>query len=150
MPSATGLPQNAGICRVCARNDPATAEAAFRARLWIPAQNRFARAVLDGKPDAGGEAFGSEGMLAASNVTPTAVRSYSKSVTAAAEPYLPFFLERYADSYKVELDTFAQSIQTGAPCKPDFQDGVEALLLANAALESARTGNSVKLTEKMS
>jgi myo-inositol 2-dehydrogenase/D-chiro-inositol 1-dehydrogenase len=95
------------------------------------------------------EAFGSEGMLAASNVTPTTVRSYKKGLTAAAEPYLPFFLERYADSYKVELDSFVHSIQTGAPCKPDFQDGVEALVLANAALESAKTGKSVTLAEKV-
>ena len=71
-------------------------------------------------------------------------------MTAAAEPYLPFFLERYSDSYEVELDTFAQSIQTGAPCKPDLQDGFEALPLANAALESAQTGNSVKLAQKTS
>jgi myo-inositol 2-dehydrogenase/D-chiro-inositol 1-dehydrogenase len=95
------------------------------------------------------EAFGSEGMLAASNVTPTTVLSYTSNVTAAREPYLPFFLERYADSYKVELDSFVNSIQTGAPCKPDFQDGVEALVLANAALESAQTGKTVTLAEKV-
>jgi myo-inositol 2-dehydrogenase/D-chiro-inositol 1-dehydrogenase len=96
------------------------------------------------------EAFGSEGMLAASNVTPTTVVSYTGKVTAAREPYLPFFLERYADSYKVELDRFVNSIQTGAACKPDFQDGVEALVLANAALESAQTGKTVTLAQKVS
>jgi myo-inositol 2-dehydrogenase / D-chiro-inositol 1-dehydrogenase len=93
------------------------------------------------------EAFGSEGMLAATNVTPTKVLSYTKDVTAAAEPYLPFFLERYAESYKVELDAFVQAVQTGAACKPDFDDGMDALVLANAALESARSGKTVNVAD---
>ena len=58
----------------------------------------------------------------------------------------PFFLERYAQAYRAELDAFAHSIRTGDPCSPSFEDGVAALVLANAAAESATTGKTVAIT----
>ncbi|MDQ4491210.1 inositol 2-dehydrogenase [Sinomonas sp. ASV486] len=89
------------------------------------------------------EAFGADGALAAGNVTPTTVRKYGAAGTEAAEAYQPFFLERYAQAYQSELAAFATSIRTGAPSSPSFDDGVAALILANAATESAATGRSV-------
>ena len=91
------------------------------------------------------EAFGSEGMLTASNVTPTAVRSYTRTSTGASETFLPFFLERYADSYREELNAFVAAILGDAPCVPGLDDGVQALVLADAALESAQTHRTVTL-----
>ena len=44
------------------------------------------------------EAFGTDGMLSAGNVTKTLVRRYDASGTEEAPPYLPFFLERYAQA----------------------------------------------------
>jgi myo-inositol 2-dehydrogenase/D-chiro-inositol 1-dehydrogenase len=89
------------------------------------------------------EAFGTDGMLAAGNVAETQVRRYGAAGTEQAAPYQPFFLQRYADAYRSELDAFANSIRTGAPCSPSFDDGVAALVLANAAAESATTGKTV-------
>ena len=63
-------------------------------------------------------------MLSAGNVTKTLVRRYDASGTEEAPPYLPFFLERYAQAYQAELDAFAHSIRTGDPCSPSFEDGV--------------------------
>jgi len=60
--------------------------------------------------------------------------------------YLPFFLERYAQAYQAELDAFVHSIRTGAPCSPSFDDGVAALVLANAAAESGTTGKTVAIS----
>jgi myo-inositol 2-dehydrogenase/D-chiro-inositol 1-dehydrogenase len=91
------------------------------------------------------EAFGSEGMLEAKNIAATTVRKYGASGTAEGEAFMPFFLERYAQAYKAELDAFAMAIRSGTPCSPSFEDGVAALVLADAALESARTGKTVKL-----
>lgn len=91
------------------------------------------------------EAFGSEGMLTASNVLATTVRKSGATGTEEADPYPNFFLERYAGAYAVELGAFAESIRTGRPCSPGFEDGVQALVLADAAAESARTGRSVTL-----
>lgn len=91
------------------------------------------------------EAFGSDGMLAAGNLTATAIRSYSASGTEQSGPYLPFFLERYQDAYRAELDAFATAIRTGAAPSPGFDDGTAALILAEAATESAAAGKAVNV-----
>ncbi|MFJ4027524.1 inositol 2-dehydrogenase [Paenarthrobacter sp. NPDC089989] len=94
------------------------------------------------------EAFGSEGMLNAGNVSPTTVRKYSAAGTEQTDAYLPFFLERYVDAYRNELDSFAKAIRSGTACSPGFDDGVQALVLANAAEESARSGRTVKIGQE--
>lgn len=91
------------------------------------------------------EAFGSEGMLSAGNVLPTTVRKYTSSVTEQADPYMNFFLERYVDAYAAELEAFAEAIRGNEAPSPGFDDGVMALILANAALESVKTGRSVRV-----
>ena len=91
------------------------------------------------------EAFGSEGLLTAGNMTPTTVRKYGATGTEESDAYMPFFLERYAQAYRSELDSFVQSIRQGTACSPGFDDGVMALILANAAEESARSGRAVKI-----
>jgi myo-inositol 2-dehydrogenase / D-chiro-inositol 1-dehydrogenase len=94
------------------------------------------------------EAFGSEGMLNASNVSPTTVRKYGATGTEEADAYQPFFLERYAEAYRNELDSFAKAIRSGTACSPGFDDGLQALLLADAAEESARSGRVVKIGQE--
>jgi myo-inositol 2-dehydrogenase/D-chiro-inositol 1-dehydrogenase len=91
------------------------------------------------------EAFGSLGMLTASNQLPTTVRAYSATQTEVADPYLNFFLERYAVAYRQELADFVAGIQSGKNTNPTYEDGRQALILANAALESAQTGKSISL-----
>jgi myo-inositol 2-dehydrogenase/D-chiro-inositol 1-dehydrogenase len=91
------------------------------------------------------EAFGSLGMLTASNQLPTTVRAYSATQTEVADPYQNFFLERYATAYRQELADFVTGIQTGKLTNPSYEDGRQALILADAALESAKTGKSVSL-----
>ncbi|MFE4835254.1 inositol 2-dehydrogenase [Arthrobacter sp. NPDC056691] len=93
------------------------------------------------------EAFGPQGMLSAGNVAPTTVRKSGAAGTEESDAYLPFFLERYPQAYYAELDAFVQSIRTGAPTSPNFADGVSALVLANAAAESAATGKTVSVVE---
>lgn len=92
------------------------------------------------------EAFGSEGMLYAKNMTPTTVEHYSATHTEQREPYLNFFLELYAVSYRRELALFVESVQTGKQLNPTFEDGRAALVLADAALKSAQTGQTVKVS----
>ncbi len=91
------------------------------------------------------EAFGSEGMLLAKNVSPTTVEHYSAEHTEQREPYLNFFLELYAASYRRELALFVESIHSGQALCPTYEDGRAALVLANAALQSARSGQTVKV-----
>ena len=89
------------------------------------------------------EAFGSQGMLRAENISPTTVRSFGALAVEGADPYEPFFLERYAAAYRRELDAFVDAIRTGVPCSPGFGDGMAALILADAAAESAATGKTI-------
>ncbi|MGI3781157.1 MAG: Gfo/Idh/MocA family protein, partial [Janthinobacterium lividum] len=89
------------------------------------------------------EAFGSDGMLSVANQLPTSVRYSGAGLTEAAEPYLNFFLDRYAAAYAAELDHLLDRMADGVAPSPGFADGRAALVLADAALESLRTGRTV-------
>jgi myo-inositol 2-dehydrogenase / D-chiro-inositol 1-dehydrogenase len=86
------------------------------------------------------EAFGSLGMLQAGNERATSVESWSAARTAARDPLLDFFLERYRAAYELELEAFVSALEEGRPMSPDFEDGLQALRLAEAAGESVRSG----------
>jgi myo-inositol 2-dehydrogenase / D-chiro-inositol 1-dehydrogenase len=58
---------------------------------------------------------------------------------------LPFFLERYAEAYRLELDHFVDALTRGTPPQPSGSDGVKALALAEAALRSLQTGRTIAL-----
>jgi myo-inositol 2-dehydrogenase / D-chiro-inositol 1-dehydrogenase len=91
------------------------------------------------------EVFGSTGMLLQDNLRPTTVRRWSADVTDAREPLLNFFLQRYEQAYAAELDAFIEALVAGKPLPTSVDDGLAALKLAEAALESVRTGRSVTL-----
>jgi myo-inositol 2-dehydrogenase/D-chiro-inositol 1-dehydrogenase len=90
------------------------------------------------------ELHGSKGLLRAGNITPTMVE-YADGAGFRTDPALPFFLERYGDAYRAEVDAFVVAVRTGGAPKPDGEDGLRALMLADAATESARTGQAVRL-----
>jgi myo-inositol 2-dehydrogenase/D-chiro-inositol 1-dehydrogenase len=91
------------------------------------------------------EAFGDKGMLRVENLTNTNVRLYTEHNAEVKEPYQNFFLERYMDSYRLELVEFIKKVNGQASNSPTFEDGRSALVIANAALESAQTGKTVSV-----
>lgn len=91
------------------------------------------------------EVFGSKGMLLNENLRPTTIRRWSSTATDAREPLLTFFLERYADAYRIELGAFLDALEAGGPMPVTPHDGRQALRLADCALESALTGRAVKV-----
>ena len=91
------------------------------------------------------EAFGERGMLQAGNRRPTTVESWTSERTAAREPVLNFFIERYREAYDTEVDHFVDCFEQGIRPLAGFAEGREALRLANAALESLRRGAVVRL-----
>jgi myo-inositol 2-dehydrogenase/D-chiro-inositol 1-dehydrogenase len=91
------------------------------------------------------EAFGSAGMLSVGNQHPTSVRLSNGTQTEAAPKYLNFFLDRYTAAYRAELDHLITAMEQGDQPDPGFADGREALALADAALESLQTGQTVRL-----
>ena len=95
------------------------------------------------------EAFGDKAMFHAHNVAPTTVQKYDGVGTSNGEPYIDNFLVRYAVSYRRELALFLDGIRDGKNYNPTFDDGRAALILADAATESARTGVSVSVDGKL-
>jgi myo-inositol 2-dehydrogenase/D-chiro-inositol 1-dehydrogenase len=91
------------------------------------------------------EAFGATGMLTAQNQLPTSVRYAGADRSEAASPYQNFFLERYSAAYALELDHFVTAVESGTAPSPTFADGRAALVLADAAAESLRTGRTVRV-----
>ena len=85
-------------------------------------------------------------MLQVENMSPTTVRSYGSKGTEQRDAFLAFFLERYAASYRKELALFIASIKSGKQLNPTYEDGFKALILADAATESAKTGKVVTIT----
>jgi myo-inositol 2-dehydrogenase / D-chiro-inositol 1-dehydrogenase len=92
------------------------------------------------------EVHGAKGLLRTGNVLPTTVE-LADAAGFRTDPVLPFFLERYAAAYRAELGAFVAAVTGGAPMRPDGEDGLRALLLADAALESSRTGRTVRPEE---
>jgi myo-inositol 2-dehydrogenase/D-chiro-inositol 1-dehydrogenase len=90
------------------------------------------------------EAFGAKGMLRAANHTPTSVEAFGAAGTRTDAP-LHFFLERYAAAYRAELSSFVESLQKKKPMPVGAADGRQALVLAEAALQSLKSNRAVKL-----
>jgi myo-inositol 2-dehydrogenase/D-chiro-inositol 1-dehydrogenase len=91
------------------------------------------------------EVFGDKGMLQTSNITPTSVKYSTKDFTSSQDPALELFLERYAISYRRELELFIKGINDGGTYNSSYDDGRAALILADAAHESSRTGKVVSV-----
>ena len=92
------------------------------------------------------EAFGATGMVQSENLRASSlIRSGAKS-TDAREPLLDFFIERYAQAYVDELDDFLDVVAgKEQAAHPSFEDGRIALILANAASASLKSGQPVKV-----
>jgi myo-inositol 2-dehydrogenase/D-chiro-inositol 1-dehydrogenase len=89
------------------------------------------------------EVFGSRGMLLNDNLRPTTLRRYRATETEARERLLDFFPERYAESYRLELDAFLTALATDGSMPVTPRDGRQALRLADCALESVQMGRAV-------
>jgi myo-inositol 2-dehydrogenase/D-chiro-inositol 1-dehydrogenase len=91
------------------------------------------------------EVFGAKGMLVQDNLRPSTMRRWSADATDAREPLLNFFLERYVDAYRNELTAFVDALNAKSAMPTSVNDGLQALRLAEAALESVNTGKAVKV-----
>ena len=64
-----------------------------------------------------------------------------------SEPLLNFFMQRYRDAYRRELEAFVDALASGDRMAPDGYDGLEALEIAVAARRSAREHRVMRLSE---
>ena len=90
------------------------------------------------------EVAGAKGMLRAENIGETTVEHFSARGTASDRP-LDFFLERYADAYRAEMAAFVLALNQKTAMPVGAQDGRQALVLAEAALQSLKKKQPVKL-----
>jgi myo-inositol 2-dehydrogenase/D-chiro-inositol 1-dehydrogenase len=90
------------------------------------------------------EAFGEKGMMISRNHSRSSVERYAKdSVRQDPPPY--FFIERYAEAYRAELDAFIRALAAGTAPEVGVEDGQRALIIAEAAVRSAKSGKPVAL-----
>jgi myo-inositol 2-dehydrogenase/D-chiro-inositol 1-dehydrogenase len=91
------------------------------------------------------EAHGSQGMAVSENRRPHMTTLNRADFTNRGAPLLNFFIERYQEAFAAEISAFVDAIEAGRTPVVGFEDGRLALVLAEAALESARTGKVVSL-----
>jgi myo-inositol 2-dehydrogenase/D-chiro-inositol 1-dehydrogenase len=90
------------------------------------------------------EVFGSAGMARAGNQRETLVET-AGAAGYARDRALPFFLERYKDAYRIQLDRFLQVLNGEKLELPTGIDGLRALQIADAAQRSSDSGLPVNL-----
>jgi len=81
-------------------------------------------------------------MVHAANVRETTVEFAGAHGFTSAK-VLNFFLERYEAAYRNELDAFISAVKAGKKPHPDGEDGLKALVLADAAYRSWQTKQRV-------
>ena len=90
------------------------------------------------------EVHGSKGLIRAGNVHETTVE-IATAAGFAADPVQNFFLERYANAYRLELDHFVDAVTKGRKPSPSGHDGLRAQMLSDAATESAQMHKRVEI-----
>jgi myo-inositol 2-dehydrogenase/D-chiro-inositol 1-dehydrogenase len=90
------------------------------------------------------EVFGARGMLRAENLGETTVEHFGPRGTVADRP-LDFFLERYANAYRAEMAAFVRALTQSTPMPVGAKDGRQALVLAEAALQSHKKKQAIRI-----
>ncbi len=92
------------------------------------------------------EVFGSGGMVLVHNETPD-MHVYGNAEGLHSAKPLYFFLERYAQSFKDEMQAFIECVQTGSRPPVGGVDGRIPVMMAMAATKSVKEHRPVKLSE---
>lgn len=90
------------------------------------------------------EVHGAKGRLLAGNRVATTVELADGAAVTTEKP-LYFFLERYADAYRAELAAFVDCVVNKKPLPVTAHDGRMAIVLAEAAVKSLKTGRPVRI-----
>lgn len=90
------------------------------------------------------EVHGSKGVVSAENQRAVSIE-IANGEGYTRPPLHDFFMTRYTEAYANEIAAFIAAIVDGAAISPTGTDGLKALQLADAALESAKTGKRVTL-----
>jgi myo-inositol 2-dehydrogenase/D-chiro-inositol 1-dehydrogenase len=89
------------------------------------------------------EVFGSKGKLVVDATPKTPLWHYGEHGVQSDHYF--FFMDRFAQAYRLELEAFFQALDQGYPPEPGPQEAIASLELALAATESLRRGRAVRL-----
>ena len=77
-------------------------------------------------------------MLISGNKSENETEIFTKNNTSQKKPLLNFFIDRYVDAYRLQLDELALYSRTKKSPISSFEDGRRALIIANAASTSLK------------
>ncbi|MGO4855453.1 inositol 2-dehydrogenase [Phaeovulum sp. W22_SRMD_FR3] len=93
------------------------------------------------------EALGDAGMAVSENRRINNMQLYSADFTGQGAPLQNFFIERYTEAFAAEIDAFVDAVENNVAPEVGFEDGRQALLLAEAALKSVQENRTVLTSE---
>ena len=91
------------------------------------------------------EVFGSKGMVISGNRRDNASEKFLESKTAIKRPLLNFFIDRYEEAYKLQLNDLVYLVQKRKNPRASFEEGRKAIIIANAAYKSLSFNKVVKI-----
>mgnify|MGYP003320852039 CR=1 FL=1 len=92
------------------------------------------------------EVFGSKGMIQANNVKVDNSKLYNQNGIISSLP-MDFFLERYMEAYKIEIQDFVDSVIYNRQVSVTGIDGLKSLQIGLAAKKSLLENRAVKINE---
>jgi myo-inositol 2-dehydrogenase / D-chiro-inositol 1-dehydrogenase len=98
------------------------------------------------------EVFGSKGKLVMDATPKTPLTQYGPGAISGGDGKLEadhfhFFMDRFRDAYRLEIEAFIHCLETGSAPTPGTMDALESLRLSVAATRSLKEGRTVKLAE---
>lgn len=90
------------------------------------------------------EIFGSQSCMSVENPKPNSLSYFDEDGEHSA-PCHDFFDSRYKQAYQKEIQAFFNSIAENSPSQVGAYDGLQALRIAQAAIESLRTNQPIAL-----
>ena len=92
------------------------------------------------------EVFGSDGMVMVDNNTPDNHTYYNKKGSHGSLP-LNFFMDRYVESYAIEIEAFINAVVNDKEVPVSGKDGLMSVAIGLAARKSVIENRPVKLSE---
>lgn len=92
------------------------------------------------------EVHGSKGLVSAENQRPVSIE-VAGALGYTRPPLHDFFMTRYTDAYAAEVAAFIATLSGAGKPSPSGEDGLAALLLAEAALRSVAEARVVRVSE---
>ena len=92
------------------------------------------------------EVLGSKGAVTAENMREANIE-VANAQGFTRPPLLNFFMTRYIAAYANEIAGFIKAVNSGGTTPTTGEDGLRALVLADAALKSAQDGRAVNVAE---